>query len=413
MIKRIFTVLAILSALIAKGQDQTSSPYSYFGIGLPVFNSTAEQRAMEGLSILGNRTHFNLQNPAALGALEFTTFTVGATQKFTTVQTNSASEKVRNTSFDYIALGVPAGKLNFGFGIIPYSSVGYKFKNQSPTSFSQFMGRGGLNKLFLSFGYRLKEGLRIGVEGSYNFGNIQNKNILFQNGIQYGTLEKNRSNLNGFRVKFGAQYEVELSEKLELKTSVSYAPASLLNSENSRHLSTISLLSSGDKIEVSTHDIHLPDTKFDLPSDLRMGVGVGETHQWFVGAEYQKIGATQYKNTSFTTNNVQFTEATIYRIGGYYTPKYNDIMHYFNRITFRAGFRYQESGLRINNKNIEEFGISFGLGLPAGQYLSNLNIGVEYGQRGTTAAGLVKEDFINIFIGISLNDKWFREKKYH
>jgi len=42
---------------------------------------------------------------------------------------------------------------------------------------------------------------------------------------------------------------------------------------------------------------------------------------------------------------------------------------------------------------------------------SNVNIGFELGSKGTTKNGLVKENFFNTFISLSLNDKWF-EKRY-
>ena len=40
-------------------------------------------------------------------------------------------------------------------------------------------GNGGLNKVFLGFGYQLSNNLKIGVDASYNFGNITNTNIAF------------------------------------------------------------------------------------------------------------------------------------------------------------------------------------------------------------------------------------------
>ena len=73
--------------------------------------------------------------------------------------------------------------------------------------------------------------------------------------------------------------------------------------------------------------------------------------------------------------------------------------------------RFEETGININNESINEFGISFGMGLPVGRRFSNLNLGFEFGQRGTKNAGLVKETFFNAFISLSLNAKWF-EKRY-
>src|SRR5699024_7910387 len=108
MIKRLLILVAVLSAMAANAQDQTTSPYSYFGIGLPTFHGSAVNRAMGGLSINADSIHFNFQNPAALGALRLTTFSVGATQTFTNIKSSASQERVRNTSFDYIALAIPA-----------------------------------------------------------------------------------------------------------------------------------------------------------------------------------------------------------------------------------------------------------------------------------------------------------------
>ena len=54
-----------------------------------------------------------------------------------------------------------------------------------------------------------------------------------------------------------------------------------------------------------------------------------------------------------------------------------------------------------------EFGISFGLGIPAGGLFSNVNTTVEFGKRGTTNEDLVEENFVNFQLSLSLNDRWF------
>lgn len=80
----------------------------------------------------------------------------------------------------------------------------------------------------------------------------------------------------------------------------------------------------------------------------------------------------------------------------------------------------ENSGLLINSENndgefnsVNNYGISFGIGLPVGKQLSNLNFGFEYGKRGNTESNLVQENFINLRVSISLNDKWFRKKQIY
>ena len=74
--------------------------------------------------------------------------------------------------------------------------------------------------------------------------------------------------------------------------------------------------------------------------------------------------------------------------------------------------RFENTGLNVNSETINEFGISFGVGLPVGRRFSNANIGVEIGKRGTTDNNLIQENFINLQISLSLNDRWFEKRKY-
>lgn len=406
--KQTLVVLIFLVSLGTQAQEITSSPYSFFGVGLQKFKGTAENRAMGGIGILADSVHLNLQNPASLGNLELTTYTLGASHTSTDVKKNNVSDATSSTNIDYLGLGVPAGDFGFSFGLIPYTGVGYRLRKVTDASTTEYKGKGGLNRLYLSVGYEITENLRVGVEGNYNFGNIQNRSLFFKQDIQYGTLEENRADLSGFAANFGVQYEKKIGKDLKLKTSASYSPSSDLTSENER---TISLVNRAEQ-SLSSRDINPDDTDFELPEEYRIGVGIGEPQKWFAGVEYQKIGSGNYNNRSFEVTDLEFKDANAYRIGGFYIPNYGDITNYFNRMTFRLGARYQENGMSIKTEDIDEFGISFGLGLPAGPYLSNINLGVEYGQRGTTSSGLVQEDFWSFFISVSFNDVWFRERKF-
>ena len=72
------------------------------------------------------------------------------------------------------------------------------------------------------------------------------------------------------------------------------------------------------------------------------------------------------------------------------------------------GVKNEKTGLLVNNVPVHDFGMSFGLGLPMNGF-SNANIGVEFGKRGSTYLGRVEENYFNVFISLSLNDKWFRK----
>jgi hypothetical protein len=82
-------------------------------------------------------------------------------------------------------------------------------------------------------------------------------------------------------------------------------------------------------------------------------------------------------------------------------------------VAYRAGFNYKKLGLVIRDTEINEYGISFGVSLPIGLRLSNVNLGFEIGKRGTTDNNLVKENFYNFRLSLSLNDKWFKKQKIY
>jgi hypothetical protein len=94
-------------------------------------------------------------------------------------------------------------------------------------------------------------------------------------------------------------------------------------------------------------------------------------------------------------------------------PDYNSFSKYWKRATYRAGLHFENTGLEINNETIKEFGISFGVGLPVGNVFSNVNLGFEIGKRGTTNQNLIQENFFNVNISLSLNDRWFQKRKYN
>src|SRR5690606_14890358 len=100
-------------------------------------------------------------------------------------------------------------------------------------------------------------------------------------------------------------------------------------------------------------------------------------------------------------------------IGGFYIPDYNSYSSYLKRVVYRGGLRFENTGLNINDETINEFGISFGLGIPVGSMFTNANLGIEIGRRGTTNRNLIQENFINLQLSLSLNDRWFEKRKYN
>ena len=198
-----------------------------------------------------------------------------------------------------------------------------------------------------------------------------------------------------------------------MQVSGSYAPSIGLDSENSRTITTVDF-SSGTGRLIDERELDLSDTEFEFPSKWTIGAGFGEENKWFAGAEYSKVGTSSYEDSfRFRGDGGRYEDASEVSVGGFYIPNYNSFTSFLERVVYRAGFRYDETGLIVNDEPINEFGMSFGLGIPIGTFFSNANLGIELGQRGTKDSGLIQENFLRLSIGLSLNDKWFTKRKFN
>ncbi|WP_299105216.1 hypothetical protein [uncultured Winogradskyella sp.] len=434
MIKRFIVICITIISSAAFAQQGTGSPYSFYGIGSLKFKGTVENRSMGGMSVYLDSIHLNLSNPASYAGKNLESsnfrgesrpvkFSVAGTTSSSTLRSDSEKANTNSTIFDYLALSVPVGKFGFGFGLMPYTSVGYRLDdvNDDDVLVNRFNGEGGINRVFAGLGYQVNDKLSIGVDFNYNFGNIQNTAIEVAytsegDVVQYQTRQFNRSDLRGLNLNFGVAYKTKITDKLELSATATYTPESKLNSENIRRFSTVTLDTDYEVIGLSnTIESDLEDTKLTLPSKFTIGLGIGQPKSWFVGTEYTFQSTSDFSNPVFPNVATTFENSSEISLGGFYIPNYNAFSGYFKRVVYRAGIKYENTGLVIKDEPINEFGISFGLGLPVGprNLFSNANFGFEFGRRGTREQNLILENFVNFNVSLSLNSRWFEQKKYY
>ncbi len=412
MTKRILIAAMLFISAVSVAQNTTASPYSFGGLGLVNFRGTVEQKTMGGLTVFSDSIHTNIQNPATYSNLRYTNFTIGGGFNNTKVKADNTNETTKVSSLDYFVVGIPAGKFGFSFGLFPYSNVGYDLRDSDDNVSARFTGAGGLTKVYLGMGYNVFKGLNLGFEAQYNFGNIRNQALFAESGIEFGTQEVNRSDISGLNYVLAAHYTTKVTERLELQASLTYTPKSDLSVKNFREIATVLITDAGGIGGADIQEITVSDSEINFPSQFSIGAGLGQKNKWFLGAEYVTQETSVLTTRSFSLDNIEYADSNKFRIGGFYIPKFNSLTSYWSRITYRAGLRLEDTGLVVNGEQINEFGMSFGLGLPVGRRISNINLGFEYGRRGTTDFGLVQENFINVFISLSLNDKWFIKRKY-
>ena len=421
MIKNFIIAILCVTSVSIYAQNSTASPYSYFGVGDLKATGTVENQMMGGLSVYTDSIHINLNNPAAYSKLGLTTYTAGLSRTEYRFVTNDSKENTSISNLDYLSLGFNLGKgFGLGFGLMPYSSVGYNFLSERTTDqgliTESISGEGGLNRVYISLGYELVKNLSLGVTGNFNFGNQNTNTYQTIEDVQFGSFNKMESRIKGFDFNFGASFTPAITEKHTLFTSIVVNTQANLVSENTRTIGSFSTVSGRD-IEVTEVDLEaqgLARTGVQIPTTATLGVGYGQDKKWFLGAEYSFQELSTYENELSPASNLEYQNAQTYRLGGYYIPDYTSFTSYLKRVTYRAGVKASKSGIVVDNKEINDFGITFGIGLPLSSMsrsLSNINLGFELGKRGTKYGDLVEESYFKVNVGLSLNDKWFIPRK--
>ncbi len=413
MIKNLFISLTLLLTLISYSQSGTASPYSFYGIGESRFNGNVESRSMGGVSMIPDSLRVNFQNPAGFANLKLTNFSIGASTDYKKQKSNNSEAVVKRTTLDYLALSIPLGKFGAGFGLMPYSSVGYKIESNTENN-KRLEGWGGLNSVFLGGGYKILPNLTVGGTAYYNFGRINNSFVEFIPGVNSGSRALSESLLNGFNFNFGVMYQHKLREKLSLYSSLTYSPQSTLTYENTRTISTVTQLNESEYSDIDFLSNTIPITKSNISigQKIGFGLGIGDNKKWAFGTEITFQDTNNFSASTKSSTIVQYGTNQRYSLGGYYTPSTNPYNSYLKRIIYRSGFVFEKTGLNFNSNSINDVGFSMGAGLPVTGSLSSFNIGLQFGKKGTTNNNLVQENYIVLNLGLSINDKWFVKSKY-
>ncbi|WP_299711904.1 hypothetical protein [uncultured Tenacibaculum sp.] len=426
MIKRFFIVVLVLISIKITGQRNSSSPYSFFGIGEEVGRGTIEQASMGGIGVAQKDIyHLNFINPAATADLRFATYGIGGELSLLNVSNETASETNNTTSLRYIALGIPIGKkAGFMAGLQPVSNVGYALltnildADDNITEATRFSGSGGTNRLFGGFGVNVYKGLALGLEAAFIFGNIDNNTINQRAGVALATKYERNATVRGSQLKLGAQYKFKYKD-LDVISGAAVQLENDFTLSGRERIFSFSFASSGREVPRDTLYDRGITGKLSVPLKTIIGVGVGKENKWFAGIDYETQGAFSNQGDLIQGTSYRFESSNRLSLGGFYIPKINSISSYWDRITYRAGLRFEDTGLLVdgtgtgnNFTSITDFGINVGFGLPLPKQLSSLNLGFEYGQKGVTTNNLIKESYFNVRLSLSLNsNNWLKKRQ--
>lgn len=428
-IKYVYVACMLVFSLGAHAQTTVQSPYSKFGLGNLRDAVLPQQRAMGGISAGVFRSSYinniNMQNPASYAGINLTTLDIGVSGSITQLKTSSLSENSFNSSLSHVAMAFPVTRKSaLSIGILPYSELGYDFKNTTTvgagTSLKTvdylYNGEGGLSKAYLGYGLQFGDHFRLGANVEYLFGNlIQSRSTEYADAGAINSRDQLKNSIYGLNYSYGAQYDFNLGNKKSLVLGYSGSSNAKLNVEKSRYVTIYHKDQQGN--EQSAIDTlsatENAKTKLKLPLVHNFGFTLQKENKWLLGADY-RMGKWSEMSIDNTAQNLQDTYG--FSVGGQFTPDLSAINGYFKRVDYRLGFSYDKTYINMNNEDVKQMAVTVGLGLPLASYARSsfykMNVAAEIGRRGKINNGLIQERYVNFHLSFMLNDRWFQRFKF-
>ena len=424
MNKSIIICLCVFFALSVKAQNN-NSPYSIIGIGDIESSSFDRTSGMgnTGVALWGTRSIYQ-DNPGSYARLKNDTLNgvpttsfiieIGARYNGVTYSgnpiTNSTDNNSSDLQFKKIVFAIKLRpKWAFSLGLLPYSSNNYSFFQTqqivggSVPSYVQ--GSGNTSQFYIANSFAVNKHLSFGIHTALIFGQFGQVQTISAVNQSDSVLTTNTNySVHAPYIKFGVQYNTDITSKLNVAAGATMALQSKLNG-----LYDLSVLNGNSTIKTEDTTVN---NYFTIPVSYKGGLAATYAQKYTFAADYsfQPWGNLNQKDPG-SNLGYKLVNSQRFSIGGQYSNKVtfpNKVV--FEKYFLQGGFYYNNSYLEVNGTQINDVGGSIGAGFNT---LKGLGISgaLTIGSRGTTNMNLVKENYTRFNITISYHDFWLTAKK--
>lgn len=407
--KTLFAILLIIISTLSQAQNSGSnSPYTRFGYGDINTNTSSINKSMGGISI-GSRTKHNINpgNPASYSSVDTLTFMfdIGAYGKYTTFKSGQQKESAFNGNFDYINLLFPASKnIGISFGINPYSTIGYNFSKTDSIPATQnplnetyiynenYEGTGGLNQVYGGISAKIFNQLSLGVNAALIYGNINHyKENVPVSIAGYTSSQKTNLYINDVVFRYGIQYFKTIKNKHDFTIGAIYENKSSVNGD-------FEFITKGSAISDTINSKY----GFDFPAKFGGGIFYTYNKKLSVGIDYSsdKWADAKYYGKTDSLNSTQKIAVGLEYLHNPFSK------NFFGKMKYRAGFNASNSYIKTPEE-LNNYAITFGMGIPMKKTSSFINLGFEYGRKGKNTQNMIQEDYFKISISSTFVERWF------
>lgn len=418
----LFSSLLCGSGAWAQGAN---SPYTILGVGRLAEGGSFRNLGMAGTGVsMGSYQHANFLNPALLTYNRNTTFEAGYFWENRRLQQDGLPEQSSyGGSLGYMHLSFPiSSKVVMAFGVKPYSYVDFKTSQIKPVydvinpgqivNYTEDTreGEGGLNSVYFSAGAQVLKNLRVGMEASYQFGPIMRREQarIIDGTVTYVAARYERLNYRNWGFKPGFQYTIPLDPQNELSPRFNVGGVYTFKARSKVRVFEALQLRTTTDVTISSDTVDIRYGKHEtLPQQWTAGVSFEKPGKYSVGLDWENQQWSEYEDYKGAS---PLKNAYKLSLGGEYTPDFQSVTSFMKRITWRAGFSYSQLPWSIAGAQGKDIRFTGGLSVPIG--FSSVTLGAAYGWLDADAPGAIKENYFQINMALTVNDRfWFLKQR--
>lgn len=413
--KKLLFILFIQTAFKSFSQN-TVSPYSIIGLGdfeKSYFDKTAAM-GHSGVALVNDKFVL-LSNPASLAHLVKpqyqNAFYIDLATRYKSTNydykgSQSETNEANDLQFKKLTLSIkPKNNWGLSFGLLPFSNSNYNFTSKkniigsSSTVDANYVGNGSTNLLYISNGYAISKKLSVGLQSSLLFGNMNRKEIIFSAVTDSGLISDENIFVSKLLFKGGIIYKDTLNKNLAFSLGATGNLQSNLSALYETKITNgfTELKNTSQQIKNYTQ----------LPTTFTIGFAINYKKNLTIVSDFthQNWNALNMSGFNYTISNYS-------KIG--FGAEYHfinlDARKKKGESFIQMGY-YQTNGyLNVGGNNINDNAFTIGYGKQFFDSRLALQINAEFGSRGRSDFGLIKESFTQLGLTVIYRDFWNTKK---
>lgn len=400
-----------------------NNPLSRQGIGEFAPTLFSRNWGMGGAGAASPGTdHINLVNPGLLNYNRTTNFELGLYTRTAWISDGTREQRFGGGGPQYLTFAFPVHKkVTIAAGLTPYTQLDYRTETVARIAGTTdsvgygVNGSGGTNRAFLAVGALLGKGFSAGLEASYLFGTVTNRQetSILPAYSNLRTAQTQTLYFRDFLFKPGVAWRKALDTSRTRFIGFGLTGTIGRSVKANRDLVVQTLGAPGTSVIIDQDTVLSGTTRVMLPTELVAGINLQRLLHWNLAAD---LVYGNYSTLAIDGRGSGLRNTLGIRAGAEWMPDVNK-PGYFNLVTYRAGFSAGQSPFVYQNNQLMDYSASLGATFPIlrkeARYMRpSINLAVVGGIRSTTAGATLREQYVRVVLGVTLNDNlWFLRYK--